>query len=49
MAEPLPIPVQDCIAAGTHLNSCDDDGYCNACGYQDSPYDDHAEDPETGS
>lgn len=27
--------VQECIAAGEHLKSCDRDGYCNACGEQE--------------
>lgn len=27
--------VQECIAKGVHLASCDDDGYCNACGRQE--------------
>jgi hypothetical protein len=26
---------QECIAQGTHMTSCDDDGYCNACGEQE--------------
>ena len=26
--------LQDCIIAGTHLKSCDDDGFCNECGHQ---------------
>jgi hypothetical protein len=25
----------ECIATGTHLTDCDDDGYCNFCGEQD--------------
>ncbi len=25
----------ECKQAGDHLKSCDDDGYCNACGEQD--------------
>jgi len=29
---------EECKAAGTHGLSCDRDGYCNFCGYQD--YDD---------
>lgn len=28
--------VIDCAAAGTHLQSVDDDGYCNVCGFQDT-------------
>ena len=27
--------IHQCIAAGTHLQSCDDDGYCNVCGHQE--------------
>ena len=26
--------VTECKAAGVHLKSCDDDGYCNHCGCQ---------------
>lgn len=33
--EALPAPVIECIRDGEHLRSCDDDGYCNACGYQE--------------
>lgn len=25
--------VEDCVNSGQHLNSCDDDGYCNICGF----------------
>lgn len=25
-----------CTENGTHLMSCDDDGFCNECGYQES-------------
>ena len=25
----------DCIKNGMHLTDCDDDGFCNHCGYQD--------------
>lgn len=32
----LPEDVQDCIVKGDHLRSCDDDGYCNDCGHQES-------------
>lgn len=28
--------LEDCIASNDHLSSCDDDGYCNLCGYQES-------------
>jgi hypothetical protein len=28
--------VLECQRAGDHLKSCDDDGYCNACGYQET-------------
>jgi hypothetical protein len=27
---------RDCIAAGAHLRSVDNDGYCNACGHQET-------------
>lgn len=27
--------VEECIAAGAHLEDCDEDGYCNACGHQE--------------
>jgi len=27
--------ILDCIRGGRHLASCDDDGYCNACGRQE--------------
>ena len=30
--------VQECIASGEHLKSCDNDGYCNACGNQEADY-----------
>ena len=30
------IEIDECVAAGMHLENCDDDGYCNACGYPDS-------------
>src|SRR4051812_45148072 len=26
----------DCIASGQHLKSCDNDGYCNRCGHQET-------------
>ena len=30
--------VKECTDNGTHLNSCDDDGFCNHCGHQfDTP------------
>lgn len=32
----IPVEVQDCLEIGAHLTSCDEDGYCNFCGYQDS-------------
>lgn len=35
--------LDDCIASGQHLQDCDDDGYCNNCGHQDSP--DHDDGP----
>lgn len=28
------ISIEECVNSGTHLLSCDDDGYCNACGEQ---------------
>ena len=28
--------LEDCIESGRHLVDCDDDGYCNLCGEQDS-------------
>lgn len=28
------LDVDECIAEGIHLTSCDDDGYCNHCGEQ---------------
>lgn len=31
----------DCVAAGHHLESCDNDGYCNYCGHQE-----YGDDPE---
>jgi len=27
--------VKECVDRGDHLVSCDDDGYCNACGHQE--------------
>lgn len=27
----------DCIIAGAHLSDCDDDGFCNECGFDDNP------------
>jgi len=39
-AEPAPEPdydaIIDCALAGDHLQSVDRDGYCNACGHQDT-------------
>ena len=29
------ITLEECKASGQHLESCDDDGYCNSCGEQD--------------
>lgn len=34
---PMPAAVLECVAAGTHLQSCDEDGYCNTCGHQEAP------------
>jgi hypothetical protein len=28
--------VTECTENGTHLISCDNDGFCNECGYQES-------------
>jgi len=28
--------LEECIENGTHLVSCDDDGFCNECGHQES-------------
>lgn len=28
--------LENCIASGRHLTSCDRDGYCNYCGHQES-------------
>lgn len=33
----LPDAVKVCIEDGDHLLSCDEDGYCDACGWQDNP------------
>lgn len=33
------ILLQECIDIGIHLTSCDEDGYCNYCGYQESEVD----------
>jgi hypothetical protein len=30
------IPFDDCVASGQHLKSCDDDGFCNSCGEQET-------------
>lgn len=27
---------QDCMSQGIHLSDCDEDGYCNYCGYPDN-------------
>lgn len=34
-AEQAERDIAHCIETGHHLTSCDDDGYCNYCGYQD--------------
>ena len=26
--------IKECTSNGTHLKSCDDDGFCNECGHQ---------------
>jgi hypothetical protein len=31
--------VEECIKYGNHLTACDEDGYCNLCGYQESAED----------
>lgn len=31
--------VEECIKYGNHLTTCDEDGYCNLCGYQESAED----------
>lgn len=31
--------VAECMDSGRHLESCDDDGYCNFCGEQESDED----------
>jgi len=28
------VPLEDCVASGQHLTSCDNDGYCDFCGHQ---------------
>jgi len=28
--------LDECVVSGYHLQSCDDDGYCNSCGHQDN-------------
>jgi hypothetical protein len=28
--------ILECIEKGVHLTSCDDDGFCNNCGEQES-------------
>ena len=28
--------VRECINSQIHLSSCDNDGYCNFCGFQES-------------
>ena len=27
----------ECMGSGQHLKDCDDDGFCNNCGFQDDP------------
>ena len=29
------ISIEECKEQGTHLTSCDEDGYCNFCGEQE--------------
>jgi hypothetical protein len=26
---------EECVESGLHLEDCDEDGFCNRCGYQD--------------
>lgn len=40
------ISIEECIANGTHLTDCDDDGYCNFCGHQEAEIDDFPEDED---
>lgn len=37
------VPLADCIASGLHLTDCDNDGYCNFCGFQDNGEEDESE------
>ena len=30
--------LKECVEKGTHLKDCDNDGFCNHCGYQDNVY-----------
>jgi hypothetical protein len=30
--------ILNCVKNGNHLVNCDDDGFCNSCGYQDQVY-----------
>lgn len=32
----LPAPVRECLDRKIHLTWCDDDGYCNYCGHQET-------------
>jgi len=36
--------LEACRQSGGHLTSCDDDGYCTACGYQDDEDEDDCPD-----
>lgn len=38
-----------CLASGEHLQSCDDDGFCNNCGYQESGIPEESNAPENFS
>lgn len=31
--------VEECVECGDHLTDCDEDGYCNLCGYGPEEYD----------
>lgn len=30
------LKLSECIKSGLHLTDCDNDGFCNHCGYQDN-------------
>lgn len=35
----------ECLASGDHLQSCDDDGYCDMCGFQEDAICPHCHEP----